>query len=124
MVIVGGGNDLSTSRSPEIIAETLISTGVDCANGNVPSNKICISSVLPRNDSVLIDKRIQVNDLLRERCREKGFRFIENEDIILSRHIRGDGVHLTKIGTTRLLKNIVNAVNMVDERECFDGTSG
>ena len=62
--------------------------------------------------------------MLREKCGEKGFKFIEKKDIILSRHIRGDGVHLTKIGTSRLLENIVSAVNdVVDEGECADGSS-
>ena len=65
MVIVGGGNDLSTSRSPETIADTLINTGVDCVEAGVSSEKICISSVLPRTDSQLVSKRLKVNDLVR-----------------------------------------------------------
>ena len=125
IVIVGGGNDMSTSRSPETIAETLINTGVDCVEADVPPEKVCISSVLPRTDSRLVSKRIKINDLLREKCEEKGFKFIANDDIILSRHIRSDGVHLTKIGTTRLLENIVNAVNdKVVEAECSESGSG
>ena len=125
MVIVGGGNDLSTSRSPETIAKTLIDTGIDCVEASVPAEKVCISSVLPRDDSKLVGKRIRINDLLREKCEEKGFKFIENVDIVLSRHIRSDGVHLTKIGTNRLLENIVKALNdVLDEGECSESQSG
>ena len=120
IVIVGGGNDLS-SRSPEAIADTLINTGIDCVESNIPPEKVHISSVLPRN--TFVDKRNKVNDLLREKCEEQGFIFITNDDIILYRHIRSDGVHLTKIGTHRLLHNIVNVLN-VDKEGDFEGQSG
>ena len=124
MVIVGGGNDLSTSRSPKTIASTLINIGHDCVEARVPCENVLISCVLPRDGSLLVSKRKAVNDLLREGCEENGFTFIENKDIILSRHIRTDGVHLNKIGTSRLLDNIVNALNNVHEEELSDGGSG
>ena len=124
MVIVGVGNDLSTSRSPETIASTLINIGRDCVEARVPCENVFISCVLPRADSQLISKRKAVNDLLRGRCEDNGFTFIENEDIILSRHIRSDGVHLNKSGTSRLLENIVDAINNAYEEELSDGGRG
>ena len=117
IVIVGGGNDLSTSRSPEAIAETLVNTGKDCVEAKVSPQRIFISSVLPRSDSSLMSKRAKVNDLLRGKCEDNGFTFIEHSDIILSRHIRSDGVHLNKIGTSRLLQNITYALNNDAYRE-------
>ena len=111
VVILGGGNDLSSSAPPETIAQTLINIGVDCSKANVPTEKIRISSVLPRDDALLQMKRKQVNDILQRKCLEHNFTFIENKNIVLSRHIRSDGVHLNKSGTSRLVQNFLDVLN-------------
>ena len=92
-------NNLSTTKSPEIIADTLINIGIDCINAKIPVEKIRISSVLPRDDAFMQARRKKINDLLREKCKVHRFTFIENSDIMLSRHIRRDGVHLNRTGS-------------------------
>ena len=69
------------------------------------------SAILPREQAYMQARRKTINDLLREGCRRENFRFIENKDILLQRHIRSDGVHLNKAGTYRLVKNFVSALN-------------
>ncbi len=111
VVVLGGGNDLSTSKTPDDIAETLVNIGTDCVNTGVPANKVHISSVLPRDCVFLQAKRKKINDLLRSKCEARNFIFIENDNIILSRHIRRDGVHLNSTGTTKLANNFLSVLN-------------
>ena len=67
VVIIAGGNDMSTSRSPETTAETLINTGVDCVEADVPPEKVCISRVLPRKESCLLYTSPSPRDRTRSR---------------------------------------------------------
>ena len=110
VIVVGGGNDLPSSRTPEDIAETLVNIGVDCMNAGVPVGKIYISSILPRDDADLQIKRKKANNLLRQECKKRNFVFI-NDNIILSRHIRRDGVHLNKGGTHKVTNNLLDVLN-------------
>ena len=115
VIVLGGGNDLPTSRrnptTPESIAETLIGIGIDCKNANIPVEKIGISSVLPRAEAYMQGRRKKINDLLREKCKVHNFAFIENDNIILSRHIQRDGVHLNRAGTEKLATNFLDVLN-------------
>ena len=111
VIVIGGGNDLSTSKTPEVVAETLVNIGTDCMNTGVSANKIYISSVLPRDSALLQAKRKKINDLLRSKCEARNFTFIENNNIILSRHIRRDGVHLNSTGTEKLANNFLYVLN-------------
>ncbi len=111
VIVVGGGNDLSSSRSPETVAETLVNIGVDCMNAGVPVEKIRISSILPREDAHQQGKRKKINDLLQQECKKRNFMFIANSNIVFSRHIRRDGVHLNKVGTEKLANNFLDVLN-------------
>ena len=44
--------------------------------------------------------------MLRELCGANGFVFIENKDIVLSKHGHHDGVHLNEEGTKCLRDNL------------------
>ena len=129
VIILGGGNDLPTSKnnptSPEIIADTLINIGIDCTNAGIPAEKICLSSVLPRQEAYMQGRRKRINDFLRDKCKSHKFTFIEKENIILSRHIKRDGVHLNRAGTEKLTNNFLNVLNggcdAVREEDCSVG---
>ena len=69
VVILAGGNDLSSAATPETIADTILNIGVDCNHADIPTEKIRISSILPRDDALLQMKRKMFNDLLREKCK-------------------------------------------------------
>ena len=115
VVILAGGNDLPTSRknptSTEEIANTIINIGIDCLNDNIPAENIHISSVLPRGEAYMQVRRKQINDALKEKCKVHKFVFIENKNIVLSRHIGRDGVHLNRTGTARIAKNFLDVLN-------------
>ena len=73
--------------------------------------KISISSVLPREAAYTMVRRKKINDLLRVKCKQHKFTFIENDNIMLARHIRRDGVHLNNAGTVKLSNNFLNVLN-------------
>ena len=70
-----------------------------------------ISSVLPRSNALFQGNRHILNMILRERCDENGFIFVENEDIVLRPHGHHDGVHLNEDGTELLHRNLLFALN-------------
>ena len=115
VIILAGGNDLPTSRknptAPEDIAEKIVSIGVDCHDAGIPAEKIHISSILPRQEAYMQVRRMKINDAIREKCKKYKFTFIENKNILLSRHIGKDGVHLNRTGTTRVANNFLEILN-------------
>ena len=52
-----------------------------------------------------------MNDLLRKECLRYGFKFIDNSNIVLSKHILRDGVHLNGAGTDILRDNFLKYIN-------------
>ena len=114
-VIQGGGNDLPTSRNSPTpvldIAKDLIDTAMACKDYGVKN--ILVSSVMPRNIPYMQFRRRQLNNLLRDLCTENNFTFIDNDNIVLSEHISGDGVHLNRDGTNMLSENFLDYLNRI-----------
>ena len=52
----------------------------------------------------------KVNDELCELCSTNNFHFVSNDNII-RKHLCGDGVHLSDLGTNIFAGNIVNYLN-------------
>ena len=69
-------------------------------------------------------RRKKINDILRDKCKAHKFTFIENNDIVLSRHIRRDGVHLNVVGTEKLANNFLSILNSnASRKEDFSASS-
>ena len=61
-------------------------------------------------DSIRLSAFIRkVNDELCELCPTNNFRFVSNDNI--RKHLCGDGVHLSDLGTNIFAGNIVNYLN-------------
>ena len=116
VVVQAGGNDLSSTTRKDnpvhvrTIANDIIQAGRICAESGA---KVCISSVLPRSDFFLQLKRQELNGILRGMCAWNGFNFVENNNIILSKHILPDGVHLNQSGTELFSNNLIDCLNNV-----------
>ena len=116
VIFQGGGNDLSSTMkavkptSLTNIANHIIGAGHIVARTGA---KVAISSVLPRRDFHLQLKRKELNDILRGLCALHNFVFIENSNIVLSKHILPDGVHLNEAGTSLFSQNLLNCLNDV-----------
>ena len=91
------------------IANDIIEVGVICKRYNV--SNIFISSILPRQLAYLQGRRKELNDILRNLCTLHNFTFIDNDNIILRKHILNDGVHLNHNGSTLLARNFWDNLN-------------
>ena len=112
-IIAAGGNDIPKHEhadfSPLAVVEDILEAGTTCVENGV--GKVFISSILPRSSFFFQLRRKVVNDLLKRKCRESGFVFIDNNNIILSQHIDRDGTHLTKTGSSLLGTNFTKFLN-------------
>ena len=72
------------------------------------TNKIVISLIVPRRDS-LNYKASEVNDRLKHMCNSRDIRYIDHTDSIdIEKHLGTSGLHLNKNGSAVLAKNFVN----------------
>ena len=110
VIIQAGGNDLprgpsNNNVSVHEIADHLIETAEACKRHGV--RDIYIGGVTPR---LRLQRRVyDLNDSVKEKCRLRGFTFIDNESIFLS-HLY-DGVHLNAHGSKILKTNYLSALN-------------
>ena len=123
VVIQCGGNDLATSRQnpkPVLeIANHIMDIVEVCRSYDVKEIVVC--SALPREQAFLQLRRKELNDLLRDLCALQNIHFLDNDrqrekdrNIVLSKHIDGDGVHLNGEGSDLLRDNIVDLLNTLD----------
>ena len=101
VIILGGGNDLPVTRvedSPvQRIAADIIATGFKCRESGATT--VAIASIPPRQPAYFQHYRRKLNKMLCAECEKNGFAFINNDNIILSKHILRDGVHLNESGS-------------------------
>ena len=113
VMLLAGGNDLPSSevrKSPVAnVVGNLIEAGKKCKHLGVKT--VAIGSILPRTHFHYQLYRKETNDLLRKECTKNGFKFIDNNNIILAEHIQRDGVHLNSAGTEILRENFLSYVN-------------
>ena len=106
-VIHVGSNNISNKNlnmNPAVLAQNIISTGNKCVDYGV--EEVVISSIFVK-DSIQLSAFIRkVNDEFRELSLKKNFHYISNDNII-RKHICGDDVHLSEVGTNILGGNIV-----------------
>ena len=95
------------------IADHIIEAGSLCKKFNVAN--VYVSSILPRSSPYAQINRRKLNLMLKEKCEENGFIFIDNDnpvnnrskEIILKDHICWDGVHLNRSGSDVFCDNIL-----------------
>ena len=64
-----------------------------------------------RENAKFQGNRHRLNKILRGKCMENGFTFIDNRNIVLSTHGHQDGVHLNYEGSNLLRENLLNVLN-------------
>ena len=112
VIIQAGGNDLANNASNLLdIANNIMEIGQICKRYG--ASKICISSVLPREDFHYQLRRKDLNELLKNLCVVHDYAFMENSNIILSKHICGDGVHLDVRGSSVFSANLLESLNFL-----------
>ena len=110
LVVVAGANDIlyqsANGNVPNevTIVNDIIAVGKQAVNMGV--EQVYISSIIVMSTPHRERIRKRVNNLLRIRCLEEGFNFIDNSNII-SNDLCNDRIHLGKDGLTIFMDNIL-----------------
>jgi len=109
VIIVAGSNDVAYDygkghADPDIIAERIMNIARDCRLKDV--KYIHISSLIQRQSYNLRPIINNVNDILRRKCEEEHYLFIDNSNIFTSDLI--DGLHLNDQGNCKFIGNILD----------------
>ena len=115
MVLHVGANDImprnGVVKLPCNVADSVVDLGKKCNENGV--NTVLISSVIKQRKGIRTQARInEINDLLKTKCSEMGFIFVDNSNVNM-KHLSDDGLHLNYSGTCQLANNILRKVNML-----------
>ena len=102
-----GTNELRSNKTTDDIANEIIDLALSMKQNN---NDVKISGIIPRGDN-LNDKANDVNCILKSLCYENNMDYIDNSNILPSKHISNDDLHLNIYGIQMLTKNFSNAIN-------------
>ena len=98
-----GTNDLSSDKSPEEIARSIIDLARSIKN---EKHHVSISNIIIRaHDRKLEGKRCEVNSFLGKLCKKKNYYLIDHSTRIKRNHLNKGKLHLNKKGT-KLLSDI------------------
>ena len=109
VIIVAGTNDVAYDfgkghADPNVIAERIMNIARDCRKKAV--KYIHISSIIQREFHKFRPIINTINDILRRKCEEENYLFIDNSNIFTSDLI--DGVHLNNQGNGKFLGNLLD----------------
>ena len=114
VVLQCGGNDLPKSNANPTpvmdIAKIIIETANLCESHG--AEQILISGIITRHKGnyYMERRRTELNEILRNICYDRGYIFIDNENITHD-HLSQDGVHLNHEGSDILANNILHSLN-------------
>jgi thiamine monophosphate synthase len=103
-----GTNNLK-HNPPSEIAESIADLVTNIRTES-PDTKVGISSLLVRNDTNLVAKVNEVNDILRGLCNQSKIPFLDNSNITFA-HLNLRGLHLNKVGSVTLQSNFKDFAN-------------
>lgn len=106
IILHTGVNNLRTKKSPDLIAEEIITLACDTKTN---TNDVVISTLVARSDD-LQSKGQQVNNLLINKCIERNIYYINNSNINAS-HLNSTS-HLNYKGTVQLAQNFLCCINV------------
>lgn len=108
VIIHCGSNDLRSQKTPNIIADDIVELA---SKSKTETNDVVISGLIARNDELNL-KAMQVNEQLIAKCNERQIFYIDNNNIIATKHLNGSGLHLNHYGTMLLSNNFLNCIKM------------
>ena len=112
VVVHIGTNLAKKNKSTQLLVET-ISTFVQQIKTELPNAKFTISQVITRADQTdLTTKVSEINAAISNLCTENQCGTISHENIE-HKHLNEFGLHLNRLGTTILAKNITSYLNNV-----------
>ena len=124
IVVHGGTNDcVSDAKLTE--GSTHYKELIESIRNKAPSTKLIISTICPRVDDTRNNERVQqFNRNLRMLAREKGCVLVDNDgnfylrnDEVDTDNLTAKGLHLSKVGTRKLLMNINKHQNIIPRKD-------
>ena len=118
LVLVMGQNNVSYRRdnhgneiveTADEIVKQMISVSLKLRD-DFSINDVFICTLTPRRENGLNEKVRNINNLLRQKCKDSGIYIIEQEHNITDEHL-ADRVHLDSNGMSILTNNIVDTLN-------------
>ena len=120
-IILAGTNDISRGRTNNSLDESVIVNnimGIAHKAKAYGAEQIYIASIVRRRGLFYKDIVSRINILLQSLCKEHGYYFMDNNDIVLDKHISGDGIHPNELGHVILKMNILKCMNSFNPYLC------
>ena len=115
IVIHIGNNDISSNKTPETIAKSIL----DFATSSKSTTcDISLSNILTKKDKHQ-QKAQEINSYLKELCKEFNIRHIDHEKSIKPQHLNKSRLHLNKRGTSILLINFMLEISILYQYQCI-----
>lgn len=108
IILHAGTNDLRSEKSAEIIASEIMNLALEM---KCDTNDVMVSGIISRGDK-LNNKGVEVNQLLVEGCKSYNLNFINNSNLLSSKHLNGSGLHLNFRGTISLAGNFIENIKV------------
>ena len=67
-----------------------------------------ISGILMRRGMQYRKRILTINNILKDKCLELGFIFMNNDNVVVDQHLLEDGLHLNTTGVVLFRSNLVN----------------
>ena len=114
LIIHVGTNSLRDSESPTACSEEIIDL-VSWAKSAAPGTEVVLSSLTARSDDDQIATQVEeVNSNLKKFCRQNKWKMIVHSNITAEHHLNRSGLHLNKVGTSRLARNFLDFLKNKD----------
>ena len=108
IIIIAGSNDISKEyRNAFPDDNKIVNDIINIADRakEYGTSKVVISGIMIRRSYFFKDVIERINNMLYDKCQEKGYVFIDQTDIKL-KHLSDDGLHLNKLGISILKMNL------------------
>ena len=114
LIIHVGTNSLRDSESPTACSEEIIDL-VSWAKSAAPGTEVVLSSLTARSDDDQLATQVEeVNSNLKKFCRQNKWKMIVHSNITAEHHLNRSGLHLNKVGTSRLARNFLDFLKNKD----------
>ena len=110
LIIHVGTNSLRESESPSACSDEIINL-VSPIKRDATDTDVVLSSLTARSDDGQLAIKVEdVNSTLRDFCCQNKWKIITHSNIVADHHLNRSGLHLNRIGTSRLARNFVDFI--------------
>ena len=114
LIIHVGTNSLRDSESPAACSEEIIDL-ISWAKSAAPGTEVVLSSLTARSDDDQLATQVEeVNSNPKKFCGQHKGKMIVHSNMTAEHHLNCSGLHLNKVGTSRLARNFLDFLKNKD----------